>query len=146
MINVKNAEKVLDAIQSHRDQFRYDVYFCYINPLMDDNLKEQMKCGTAGCIAGWTLAVLTPEISINDALNGCPNNAAELLGLTKDEMWFLFIYSSDYANVDDAIARLKWLIDGKDWKDYDYKNESWNFREDISEESKKSIYNIFKEE
>lgn len=145
MIHVERAKMVLDAIQSHKNQFRFDVYFGFANPEVDQSLEEQMKCGTAGCIAGWTLTIFTPKTNIYEALTHCPGNAAQLLNLTDDESWFLFMFASDYANIDDAVMRLEWLIDGKNWNDYNCKNESWNFRKDVSEDTIEKLHKVFYE-
>lgn len=131
MINIENMTVVLEAIKKNKDKFDYSEY---IN-VVDENGKHSWTsltgkelantCGTTACVAGWTCILFYPDTIITDIPGNYGRRAAEILGLYSSQEEFLFHMASTVANVDDAIARLEWLIAGKDILEYDIRKESW---------------------
>lgn len=112
-----------------------DYCFDYAHFFNDDYELERWKhgnyipdCGTTACVAGhcvlkWGLTKSKDKGHERDCVDDV---AAEFLGLTEDESFFLFIREASYASKDDAIARLRWVIEDKDVYDYDFTTESWH--------------------
>lgn len=93
MPNTKNINDVIEAIKAHPKNFK-----------MDDFIQGDVlhSCGTAGCIAGFTLALKADILSKEPEFRNSSNKgvyylrthrvvqAAEILGITTDEAQELF--------------------------------------------------------
>lgn len=117
---------VREKISQHKEQFVYSHYFRPANEFENGvQLKELQNCGTLACVAGWTCYTLEPELSIDHACYKAGMYAQELLELTETEANFLFHHFSDFANADDALARIDWLLADEPILDYNFRQESW---------------------
>jgi hypothetical protein len=126
MPNRERCAEVADLIAAHHDQFSMSVW---AEDLNDPECPEvnMVKCDTVACIAGWTLVAATNSYLI-DATNA-REDAAEYLGLTKDQSGALFTADYDWwwrrkggkggfhllhVEAKDAIEVLRDIADGVD--------------------------------
>lgn len=133
-MNTERLKTVREHIDNHRNRFIYSSFFAGNEPIYDGQgrcmsiydctLDYIENCGTAACVAGWTILLFgdktVPLYRINES-----RFAKDALDLTSPECQFLFYYKSEEASVDDALARLDWLIAGNNVLDYDFGKESW---------------------
>lgn len=88
--NLKLLRKVRDAILEHHDQFVMSSYFDIFNCIG----KEAGGCGTAACIAGWTIHLSQNKKTIYESRRHGPDNrtaaAMAELGISKPEAHSLF--------------------------------------------------------
>jgi hypothetical protein len=117
MANKAQLIAVRDLILANKERFTYSKWLARgeyssseISPTL---LLDSNECGTAGCVAGWTCAMLG-QTKLN------VNTAREALGLSIREADFLFFADDEFgfpkvsvktASVDVAIERLNYLIE-----------------------------------
>lgn len=119
--------QVLAAIEAHPDTFNMNHFFVSIhadgyakkhNPNLRtcDFPPPQEGCGTACCIAGWTVALLDQE-AWEDGLtsNDLEETASALLNLNRDQMYQLFWGFSHSESK--ALAYLRKLVRERSWSD-----------------------------
>jgi len=115
MRNVENLRKVADEIESNgenRPVFDMDSWVTITNI---NEVKSGHMCGTAACIAGYTMFTFEPTRYLSDAKMDIISysyeaSAAEYLGLDYDDRCNLFLSSFD-ATKDEAAWYLRYLAD-----------------------------------
>lgn len=142
-MNTERLKTVRECIASHRDRFIYSSFFAGNEPIYDEQgrcksiydctLDQIENCGTAACVAGWTILLFGDKTKPLHRINES-GFARDALSLTHRECQFLFYYKAEDAFVDDALARLDWLIAGKDVLDYDFGKESWVKEQEVEKE------------
>ncbi len=90
-----------------------------INEGMALRIEASKWCGTTGCVAGHA-AIL---FRIADTTHGFSQIASHL-GLNDRQGYFLFFQQIENANRRAALRRLRYLIDGGDVEQYDFKKEA----------------------
>lgn len=82
-MNADALRKVADAIEEGRKDFGYNQY-CY-------GCRDSSTCGTAGCIAGWTVLVTDGKRKLEAIdFSELGSRASEILGLSENEHACLF--------------------------------------------------------
>lgn len=128
MINIEKGTKLLETIKKYREQFDYNLYFDY-SKYDIVTAEELCDCGTSACLAGWTIYLFKKDFVVDNAkmyMYTVASTAAEILELSPEESFFLFNHSVKNASFEDAISRLTWLLEGKDYRKYDFSKESYN--------------------
>lgn len=131
-MNIDNLTRLRDELQAAEDRdFTYSRLF---TPAADHNNTRWLdtfpkpKCGTAGCVAGWTLMLFRPGQNAN-LFSSTLRSAKEILELDGPQAVFLFLQHCDKASRADAIKRLTWLIENSDQEfdpgAYPWYAESW---------------------
>lgn len=96
----KRALKISEIILTGRHGLIFNMgTFC--SPEVDEGGR---RCGTSGCIAGWTVAVYAPEVWASESDVRIENTARELLGLTNEDAKRLFYASWGLMDVDGITA------------------------------------------
>ncbi len=92
-MNKENILTVADAIENHdrTDGIGFHMGGFYDEGSIGGAARDYAghKCGTAACIAGWTVHVLNP-VWLSGGLSGLGEEAANLLGLSEDKADRLF--------------------------------------------------------
>lgn len=163
-MNKQRLIQLRNFIATHEEAFNYNYVLKWdgsvVNrtpegPLTEESFKNlQHTCGTAGCIAGWAAALFS---SSADYYHKDPYElAADELSLTREDLfdtdWLFepwgevtdndedlevgrfFEHASKEDQLAEALARLDWLIDGKNPHDYESQvvKDYWHTKEDIS--------------
>ena len=119
MRNLKRLQDTLTLLESLPDD-RFN-YGSYLNNVGYDAIRDRKHhCGTVGCVAGWVVAHNLLELH----RGGIDRTAGQWLGLSHSDSYFLFIAFIDRGTKEDAIRRLKHLIAGGSFEDYDWTQES----------------------
>lgn len=124
-MNVERLITLKNVILKYSSKFNYQ---CFRKMVEVEKLTQQEStdifhtCGTVGCVAGYAVAVFSPEKYILWETN-IEQIAEELLELTPLEAEWLFFpwyYGGEDKEhtAEDAINRLNWLIDGNSWKTF----------------------------
>lgn len=91
-------------------------------PVLRELLAKARDCGSTGCVIGFTCMHYMDEVIELYREDPRRNSLAVLarlqLGLNSDQAFFLFFQSCGAADIDDAIARIDWLLADKDINDY----------------------------
>jgi hypothetical protein len=95
--NIKLLKQVRDTILKYPDQFYMDDWFSNLNQIED----KPSRCGTAACIAGWSLALSKEAFkkkpsTTQDYFSGCTTSfinreARKALGLNQKQGLRLFL-------------------------------------------------------
>ena len=143
--NKNNMEKLLSHLEDVKNgtdgpvNFQYNTWFDNEKEYMEvdevadmiysglfEEDKEVNLCGTTACVAGHALICLTPY-NLTNIRTSCDveDIAEEVLGLDSASSFFLFMSNSEDANIDDAIARIKFLLEGGNPTEYPFENETY---------------------
>ncbi len=105
-----------------KNLFYYGSYFVELEASNQWNTGKVVTCKTAACCAGWGAIIFKlkddPNLTVSEIVAGH-------IGLTSNQMDFLFYDYASHANYDDAIRRLDWLIARKNVSKYPWSKESW---------------------
>lgn len=133
-MNKERLQQLHDAIEAAPpEEFFYNAFFSGKNDgLLTAGYLTIPKphCGTAGCVAGWALMLFIPgERSYNGSC-GDPkvsafDQAKDVLDLSSSEATFLFLEYAHAAKREDALRRLRHLLDGDHPDNYHWETESW---------------------
>lgn len=126
-IDLVKLAKVYEEVENC-DQFKYNAVL--ETPVDDDQYYSVLDYvaavrtkGLCGCVAGITCCTFPEELNDRDCIG--MDTAGQILDLSEDEEIFLFYDFCDVASKQDALARLRWLLDGKEVCDYDFATETF---------------------
>lgn len=124
-IDLKKVQKLRDVISKLSSQrIAMENFVQYYSS--EDTTFSCLKndCGTAGCIAGWTLATFSPDTSIHFRYGSVIDAARNILGLSYDSAYELFMAGtiglSQFFDISrereksEVLAQLDWILAGNE--------------------------------
>lgn len=132
-MNKIKLQEVMTEIEKHEKipglGFTYRTFVAGALTFQGDYTLEERVCNSTACVAGTAVLMNLPKDEIIKTCRSVAfdwnSKAGNILELDYIQSQFLFHTASHLANKDDAIARIKWLLEDKHILAYQFRKESW---------------------